>query len=492
MASWFSSCWIYLWIIVLSGRVSADLASLPNYTIHHTKVNFDQAKENCSPNVLTTLATEQEATEILRLISRSVLPESEFIFWVGLRKAKNECVVPALPLRGFKWAKDGSEESQVSRWMKEPQSTCTTVRCAALQVLFNQSAVTWWGLIPVTCKNSYQFICKLTRRTAEDRRTTTTLAAPEPPKHAAPEPPNPATPEPPNPDTPEPTKHVVPEPPKPATPEPPKPATPEPPNPATQEPPKHAAPEPPIPATPEPPKPATLEPPNPATREPPTPATPEPSKPLAPKPPKPAAAEPPRPNAPETGPPLGSDPCLLPLIPDARALSLDPDNSSRIQVECWSYIPLELHCWGHPAVWHFVDDSPANFTTICLPCSDGFHKDASANCVDIDECTSGARCRHTCLNTEGSYRCICSDENGKHHDEGSPACTDTMATDDNSTLTGILIAVAITVVVLVVLVVVILVAVKYCLMRRSEKRAMKDLERMAMKNKDGKGGDDVM
>uniref|UniRef100_A0A3B4Y119 C-type lectin domain-containing protein n=1 Tax=Seriola lalandi dorsalis TaxID=1841481 RepID=A0A3B4Y119_SERLL len=317
--------------------VSADLASLPNYTIHHTKVNFDQAKENCSPNVLTTLATEQEATEILRLISRSVLPESEFIFWVGLRKAKNECVVPALPLRGFKWAKDGSEESQVSRWMKEPQSTCTTVRCAALQVLFNQSAVTWWGLIPVTCKNSYQFICKLTRRTAEDRRTTTTLAAPEPPKH----------------------------------------------------------------------------------------------------------------------------------------------------VECWSYIPLELHCWGHPAVWHFVDDSPANFTTICLPCSDGFHKDASANCVDIDECTSGARCRHTCLNTEGSYRCICSDENGKHHDEGSPACTDTMATDDNSTLTGILIAVAITVVVLVVLVVVILVAVKYCLMRRSEKRAMKDLERMAMKNKDG-------
>uniref|UniRef100_A0A665ULV0 C-type lectin domain-containing protein n=1 Tax=Echeneis naucrates TaxID=173247 RepID=A0A665ULV0_ECHNA len=309
----------------------ADVVPPQNYTIQHTMLPFDKAMEDCSPGVLTTLATEQQAAEILRLISMSVPPQRQLTFWVGLRKAKSECVVLDLPLRGFRWTEDGSQESQVDRWLGDPQKTCTTTRCAALQVEFNQSVVTKWGLLAVPCKNSYKFIYK----------NTTEPAAPG----------------------------------------------------------------------------------------------------------------------------LGSGTTL---------------GSRSIQVTCWSGIQLQLHCWGNPAVWRFLDDSPANLTAICQLCAGGFQKDAFGNCVDVDECSPGNSCRFTCLNTLGSYRCVCSDENGKHYDEGSAACADT-ETDNNSLLSGILVPVLVVVAVLVLLVVVVVVAVKCCLKKRSKTRS----EKMLMKNKDG-------
>lgn len=429
MESRICSCRIYLWmVIVLLRNISADPVSPPRYTVHHTQVTFDRAVEECSPDILTTFATKQEVANILEVVSKSLSPlnQSEFIFWIGLRKAKNECVVPMLPLRGFKWTEDGSEESQVSRWTEEPKHTCTTVRCAALKVELEGSTVSRWGLIPVTCKNSYQFICKLRDKLAG--------GTPQPPKSATLEP-EPAIPEP-----------------KTTTPEPHKPE----PRPATQKP---------------------------------EPTTPKPELPTqsvvtetdlksetGPKLPGPDPGSEPAP---------GLDSCQHPLIPGARSLSLDANNSSRIQVECWSTIQLELRCTGRPTVWRLLDDSPANFTTVCQPCDNGFQKDASGNCVDIDECSGGgAPCRHTCLNTEGSFRCVCSDENGKHQDEDSPVCTDTTKDGDSGLLSGILIPVLVAVAALVVLVVLVAVAVKCCLMRRSRKRVMKKAEKMAMRNKD--------
>ncbi|XP_029349573.1 C-type lectin domain family 14 member A [Echeneis naucrates] len=364
MAPWFSSCWIYLWIFILSGKVFADVVPPQNYTIQHTMLPFDKAMEDCSPGVLTTLATEQQAAEILRLISMSVPPQRQLTFWVGLRKAKSECVVLDLPLRGFRWTEDGSQESQVDRWLGDPQKTCTTTRCAALQVEFNQSVVTKWGLLAVPCKNSYKFICKLKDQQAgwtKDKNTT----------------------------------------------------------------------------------------------------------------------EPAAPGL-GSGTTLGSRSCVHPVTPEVRFLTLDAVNSSRIQVTCWSGIQLQLHCWGNPAVWRFLDDSPANLTAICQLCAGGFQKDAFGNCVDVDECSPGNSCRFTCLNTLGSYRCVCSDENGKHYDEGSAACADT-ETDNNSLLSGILVPVLVVVAVLVLLVVVVVVAVKCCLKKRSKTRS----EKMLMKNKDG-------
>ncbi|XP_070776610.1 C-type lectin domain family 14 member A [Enoplosus armatus] len=453
MASQFCSSWIYLWVvIVLLRNISGDPASPPRYTVHHTHASFDQAMEDCSPGVLTTLATEQEVADILSLVSKSSSPlnQNEFTFWVGLRRVKKECVVPMLPLRGFKWMEDGSEKSQVSRWTAEPKRTCTTVRCAALKGELDGSTVTRWGLIPVTCKTSYQFICKL-----RDTLTRETLKGRETPEERH---------------TPEEREASV----KPATQQP-----------ATPESPKLATPEPLKPATPESPKPE----PRPATLKP-EPTSPEHKLPTQ-------GPETETDLKPKTGPELqgpdpdlepvpGLDSCQHPLIPGARFLSLDPDNSSRIQVECWSTIQLELYCLGRPAVWRLLDDSPANFTTVCQPCEDGFDKDASGNCVDIDECSGSSPCRYTCLNTEGSHRCVCSDENGKHHDEDSQACMDMVANGDSGLLSGILIPVLVAVAALVVLVIVVTVMVKCCLMKQSKKRAMKKAEKMAMKSKDGK------
>lgn len=428
MESWLCSCWIYLWTVTILFRsISADPASPLHYTVHRTQVNFDQAMVECAPGVLTTLATKQEVISILELVSKSLshLNQNEFTFWVGLRKVKNECVVPTLPLRGFKWMEDGSEESQVSRWAEEPKHTCTTVRCAALKVELEGSTVTRWGLISTTCKNSYQFICKVRDRLAEGRL--------HPPKLATSEP-EPATPEP---NT----------------------------------------------TTPEPHKPES----RPATRKP-EPATPEPERSTQRIVPeadlKPTTGSELQGPDPGSEPAPGLDSCQHPLIPGARSLILDGNNSSRIKVECWSTIKLELHCSGLPTVWRLLDDSPANFTAICQPCEDGFQKDASGNCVDINECSSGrAPCRHTCLNTEGSYRCVCSDENGKKQDEDSAVCADTAQNGDKSLLSGILIPVLVAVAALVVLVVAVAVTVKCCLMRRSRKRIMKKAEKMALKSK---------
>ncbi|XP_040925031.1 C-type lectin domain family 14 member A isoform X2 [Betta splendens] len=136
---------------------------------------------------------------------------------------------------------------------------------------------------------------------------------------------------------------------------------------------------------------------------------------------------------------LGS--CKHPTIPESRSITLGSDHN-RIKVECWSSEQLELYCRARLAMWFLPDNSPANFSTICQRCRVGFQKDASANCVDVDECSSGhARCKHTCLNTEGSYRCICADGTGKQHQEDSPACTASVAAVGSGSLFKILILV---------------------------------------------------
>ncbi|XP_037343472.1 C-type lectin domain family 14 member A [Pungitius pungitius] len=359
-----SFCWFYLVIFFRT-----IWATSPPYTVHQAQVSFAQASENCLPGVLTTLATQQEVRDILDVVSSSATAFGEkFSFWVGLKKVKNECVIPALPLRGFKWTEDGSQESQVIHWAQEPQPTCTAVRCAALKGEWDGSNFTSWGLIPVNCKTNFQFICKLGGGGTRTKLEPTELATPETPKSALPGPPKPVA-----------SEATAPQ--KTAAPEPP----------------KHA-----IPDKSEP---------IPSTKQPDT-SKPEPG------PPSPG-------HKPETDlkldtrPEVRSGSCQNPLIPSARSIRLD--NSSRIQVECWSSDLVELRCSGQPPVWGLLDGSPANFSTVCAPCGAGFRKDASGFCVDVDEC-AGAACRRGCLNTPGSFRCFCSNQDGELLDEDSPAC----------------------------------------------------------------------
>ncbi|XP_069016748.1 C-type lectin domain family 14 member A [Embiotoca jacksoni] len=409
-------CWI---VVFLLRNVSS---SPPQYNLHRTRTAFDQAIKDCSPGVLTTVTTKQEVEDILKLVSNSVPPLDDFTLWVGLKKVKNECVDLSLPLKGFRWTDGSGQELQVVNWAEEPTLTCTAVLCAALKVQFDGSTVTGWGLIPVTCKSQYQFICKLkdgvTGGSPEGKNTPVTRATPEPttiePKSATPEPSGPAPPE--------------------TRPAPLKPES----------------------VTPQPKL-----------------LTPGPDIELKPNPG-------PRPGS---GPVSGLDLCHNPSIEGERSISLDPDNSNRIRVECWSSVQLDLTCSGRPGMWRTLDGSPANFSAVCLPCANGFRKDTSGHCMDVDECGAGDPCRHTCLNTEGSYRCVCYDVNGKQHDENSWTCKDTVKIDGSGSVSAILIPVLVAVAALVILLVIVGVTVKCCLMKRSKKHATKETEKIAMKSK---------
>lgn len=168
----------------------------------------------------------------------------------------------------------------------------------------------------------------------------------------------------------------------------------------------------------------------------------------------------PRPKIPTSGPET-CEHSRNPKHPKIRSLTPDSSNSSKVLVECWSEVKIDLICSGVPAVWRVLDGSPANFSIICQQCEKGYEKDDSGLCVDIDECSSGDLCQHTCLNTEGSYRCVCA------ADQGS-SCEDVAPTSDKKSLSYILIPVLAVVAVLLVILVIIAV-VKCCLKKRKKK-----------------------
>ncbi|XP_054912990.1 C-type lectin domain family 14 member A [Poeciliopsis prolifica] len=147
-----------------------------------------------------------------------------------------------------------------------------------------------------------------------------------------------------------------------------------------------------------------------------------------------------------------------PKHPSIRSLMADSNDGNKVLVECWSAVKLDLFCSGFPAVWRVLDGSPANFSIICLKCEEGFQKNGSGFCVDVDECSTGKPCQHTCQNTEGSYRCVCADE--QDCDQVAPATSD-------KSLLHILIPV-LTVVAVLLLILVIVGVVKCCLKRRKK------------------------
>lgn len=353
MAVWLRCCWSSFWTVVLLLRgASSDPTSQTRHTLSRTNATFDGALRGCAPGVLATPTTELEVQQILELFNGS--SQEELTVWIGLRKSAYDCVDPSLPLRGFRSVENDAQVSKVNVWMEEPKLTCTEVRCAALRRHRVQSTVQL-GLIAVTCRTRYQYICK--EKTGRFSVTT-------------------------------------------------RPET----------------------------RPATFDP-NPTT---------------------------PRPNLPSPGPDAepspGTGSCQYSSISSIRAFSVDSINSSRMQVECWSDTKLDLFCSG--GVWQTLDGSPANFSSICQKCPEGFQKDASGRCEDIDECVAGKPCRDACLNTEGSYSCVCADGSGRNS-----SCTGPAQTGVENSMFFILVPVLAALGALLVLVAVVAVTVK-CLNRR--------------------------
>lgn len=357
-------CWM---VVFLLKKVSTDLSSHTKYTLSQSEAAFDQAMQNCKPGVLATVATEHELQEIVHVFNKSKSLQANITVWIGLKKPKSECIISEMPLRGFKWAENGNQDSNAINWLEEPKLTCTVDLCGALRRQVVQSNVTW-GLIPDSCKTPYQFICKgsdgPTEMSMVISRSTIRPVSAEPQMKTA----------------------------------------------TTSQ--------------------TTLK-----------PATPHPKIPT-----------------------IGPETCehsRNPKHPKIRSLTPDSSNSSKVLVECWSEVKIDLICSGVPAVWRVLDGSPANFSIICQQCEKGYQKDDSGLCVDIDECSSGNLCQQTCLNTEGSYKCVCAAEQDS-------SCEDVPPASDKKSLSYILIPVLAVVAVLLVILVIIAV-VKCCLKKRKKK-----------------------
>lgn len=66
---------------------------------------------------------------------------------------------------------------------------------------------------------------------------------------------------------------------------------------------------------------------------------------------------------------------------------------------------LVLQLWSSPFFTFFI-------VFVCHQCKcwPGFHlKDDGKTCVDVDECSTTLPCSQRCINTYGSYKCLCVD-----------------------------------------------------------------------------------
>ncbi|XP_013877585.1 C-type lectin domain family 14 member A [Austrofundulus limnaeus] len=424
------SCWTSLWTVVLLLKgVSSDPSSQTRFTPIRTSASFNEAMRTCSPGVLPSTATEQEVQQILEVLRRSKPDQYELTVWIGLRKPAKDCTDPSLPLRGFRWEDSGSHESKVHTWMEEPKLTCTEARCAALKIQSVRSAPRL-GLVPVSCRTHFQYFCKMEQGVVLDGPGTTTRPAATSPKLDQ-------------------TRPAA--------------FRPDPTEPGQDAEPSHGYGA--SPGSELSPEPSPDSKPSPSSE-------PRPGSELSPglelspgSDPSPDSEPSPEPSPGSELRP-GSGACQYSSVSSIRAFSLDPRNSSRMQVECWSDTKLDLFCSGE--VWLTEGGAPVDLSRICQKCPAGFQKDPSGRCVDVDECSSGEPCRHTCVNTAGSFSCVCADPSDQ-----DPSCSAPVLQEerqDQGSLLAILVPVLAALAGLLVLVVVLAVTIRCCMKKRRKEK----------------------
>uniref|UniRef100_A0A8C8SLL0 C-type lectin domain containing 14A n=1 Tax=Pelusios castaneus TaxID=367368 RepID=A0A8C8SLL0_9SAUR len=135
------------------------------YSAHLAPLPFSRAQEACAQRggALSTASGEAEVRAVLALLREVAAEPGSRAFWLGLRRRAQHCTQPDLPLRGFLWT-DGRQrapQEEVAKWVKEPSKSCTTQRCAALQVTAGQQDLEPWGWEERPCKSSpHGYICK--------------------------------------------------------------------------------------------------------------------------------------------------------------------------------------------------------------------------------------------------------------------------------------------------------------------------------------------
>ncbi|XP_075567879.1 C-type lectin domain family 14 member A [Pelecanus crispus] len=117
---------------------------------------------------LAWLSGEPELRLLLGLLAEAAAGPAPSLFWVGLKRYAPACTDAEQPLRGFSWegAGDGAARREVAaalgRWAKEPLQSCTTTRCAALQLAAGAGGGgPSWGWKERSCQRESQgYVCK--------------------------------------------------------------------------------------------------------------------------------------------------------------------------------------------------------------------------------------------------------------------------------------------------------------------------------------------
>ncbi|KAM7165006.1 C-type lectin domain family 14 member A [Macrochelys suwanniensis] len=136
------------------------------YSVHLAQVPFGRAQEACAlrGGALSPASGEAEVRAILALLSVVTAEPGSWMFWLGLVRRAPQCTQMDRPLRGFSWlaGPQQGEPKELDKWVKEPSRSCTTRRCAGLQVTAGRQDLEPWGWGERTCKDSTTqgYVCK--------------------------------------------------------------------------------------------------------------------------------------------------------------------------------------------------------------------------------------------------------------------------------------------------------------------------------------------
>ncbi len=192
---------------------------------------------------------------------------------------------------------------------------------------------------------------------------------------------------------------------------------------------------------------------------------------------------------------------------------IEPSNDPYTrQIVCLSGARFNLTC-SKDLVWTLISGKNVDISQLCLECQKGYRRDASGNCVDVNECEESKPCEQGCQNTEGSYKCLCSyNDDGICNGSSKPPTTNlknneysninrgksvltqpTSLPDDvriNETvehtdksagdISNILVPVIIALLIFIVLLVIVAAIMKGCLRRRTIKLAQRKAEAVAL------------
>lgn len=134
--------------------------STQRYSVNLDNHTFHEAEKLCGRDGFLANIPDQEAiVKILKLIEHKGDRKST-LFWIGLKKEKEQCVQENLPLKGFYWTIDNSTEYALNKWKEEASGTCTNALCGLLSVEYGGSTIDSWGLTAKSCSKPFPYICK--------------------------------------------------------------------------------------------------------------------------------------------------------------------------------------------------------------------------------------------------------------------------------------------------------------------------------------------